>query len=74
MPTIRKVELIRKKKFAAIALDLEDKILVVYIVSIASSDLVHPFCQAQIAVLKADTAVELFYLYTLTSYIFSLRT
>ncbi len=58
LPTTRLVELIGKKKFAAIALDPEHESFVIHIValSIDSGDNVHPSRRAQIAQLKPDEA------------------
>ena len=58
LPTTRQVELIRKKEFAAAALDPEYEALVVYVaaLSVDSSDEVHPSKKAQIALLKVDKA------------------
>ncbi len=56
--TIRQVELIRKKEFAIVALDLEHKAFIVYVTafSIDSDDEVHPSKKAQIAHLKVHEA------------------
>ena len=58
LPTTRPVELIGKKEFVAVALDLKQKTFVVYvaILSIDLSDKVHPLRKVQIAYLKADEA------------------
>lgn len=48
-----------KKKFAAIVLDLNDKICLVYVAFLASSNLsleIHPSLKAQIASWKTDKA------------------
>ena len=54
----RQVKLIRKKKFAAAAFNLEHKIFIVHIVilNIDSSDEIYPSKKAQIAHLKANEA------------------
>ncbi len=59
LPTIRRVELIGKKEFAATALDPEHEAFVVHIaaLSVDSGDKVHPSRRAQIAQLKADEAL-----------------
>lgn len=49
----RQFKLVRKKKFAITAFDLDDKIFIVYIASIASLDSMHPPRRAQIVLLKA---------------------
>ncbi len=56
LPTTRRVELIRKKKFAAAALDLKHEAFVVHVaaLSVDLGDKVHPSKKAQIAHLKAD--------------------
>lgn len=47
LPTTRGVELIRKKRFAAIALNLEDEAFIVYITSINFTELnIYPFQSA----------------------------
>ena len=58
LPTIRRVKLIGKKKFAAAALDSEHKAFIVHIaaLSVDLGDEVHPSRRAQIAHLKADEA------------------
>ncbi len=58
LPTIRRVELIEKKEFAAAALDPEHETFVVHVaaVSVNSGDEVHPSRKPQIAHLKADKA------------------
>ncbi len=58
LPTIGQVELIGKKKFAAVVLDPEHKAFIVHVaaLSIDSSDEVHPLRRAQVAHLKADEA------------------
>lgn len=43
LSTIRLVKLFRKKKFAIIALGLENKIFIIYVASIASSNPIHHF-------------------------------
>ena len=59
-PTIRQVKLIRKKEFAATALDSEHEAFVVHVVAlnIDSGDKVHSSRRAQIAHLKADEALS----------------
>lgn len=47
------MELIRKKEFVAITLDLDDKIFIVYIVSLANPN-IYLFCKSQIALLKTE--------------------
>lgn len=44
----------RKKEFVTIAFYLEDKVFVVYIVSISKNFNVYPSCKAQIAFLKTN--------------------
>ncbi len=58
LPTIRRVELIGRKKFVAAALDQEHEAFVVHVaaLSVDSDDEVHPSRRAQIAQLKADKA------------------
>ncbi len=58
LPTTRQVELIRKKEFAAAALDLEHEAFVVHVaaLSVDSGDEVHLSKRAQRAHLKADEA------------------
>ena len=58
LPTTRRVELIRKKEFAAAALDPEHKTFVVHIaaLSVDPGDQIHPSKRAQIAYLKANEA------------------
>ncbi len=58
-PTIKRVELIRKKEFAAAALDPKHEAFVVHVAdhSVDSGDEVHPSKKAQIAHLKADEAL-----------------
>ncbi len=58
LPTTRRVELIGKKEFAAVALDPEHKTFVVHIaaLSIDIDDEIHPSKKAQIAYLKVDEA------------------
>lgn len=51
---MRRVELIRKKEFAATALDIENKAFVVYVTSISQNLDVYLFWRAQIISLKAD--------------------
>lgn len=46
MFTIRRVELVRKTEFVAVALDIDNKIFIVYITSIVSLDPMHLSCQA----------------------------
>ena len=41
LPTTRQVKLIRKKEFATVAFDLEDKVFVVYVTSISQNLGVH---------------------------------
>ncbi len=55
LPTIRQVELIGKKEFAAVALDLEHEAFVVYVaaLSVDSGDEVHPSRKAQCNVMKS---------------------
>ena len=72
--TTRRVELVDKKKFAAIALDLENETFVIYVISLSfdaspsSSSLkfnVHPFQRSQISDLiakKAPTKISAKYL------------
>lgn len=58
-PTIRWVELIGIKVFAAVIFDLEDKTFVVYIAYLTSlnpSIEIHPSCHTQITLLKANKA------------------
>lgn len=45
LPTIKQVELIRKKKFAIVIFDPDDKIFVIHIVFLTSSD-IYPFYKA----------------------------
>lgn len=55
----RWVKLIGKKEFVATVFDPNNKIFVVYIAFLASSNLsleVYPFCQVQVAFFKADKA------------------
>ena len=49
--------MIGKKKFVAIALNLEDKAFIVYIVLICQDLDIHPFWRAQIALLNLDKAL-----------------
>ena len=59
LPTTKQVELVRKKKFAAAALDSGYEIFVVHVASLESlsqEDNVYPSCRAQIAVLMANEA------------------
>ncbi len=58
LPTIRQVELIGKKEFAAAALDPEHEAFVVHVstLSVDSGDKVHPLKKAQIPYLKVDKA------------------
>ena len=57
-PTTRRVKLIKKKKFAAAALDLEHETFIVHVaaLSVDSGDEVYPSKRAQIVHLKADKA------------------
>lgn len=48
--TTKQVELIKEKKFVATALDLNDKIFVVYVTSLNNTD-IHLFSRAQIVML-----------------------
>lgn len=62
-PTTRQVELIKKKKFAAVAFNPEYKAFVLHVaaLSIDSGDEVYPSRRAQIAHLKVDEApIEVF--------------
>lgn len=52
----KQVKLIRKKESTATALNLDDKIFVVYIDFLISFN-IHPFCKAQIVLLKAETFI-----------------
>ncbi len=56
--TTRQVELIKKKEFAAVALDPEHEAFIVHVaaLSIDSDNKVHPLRKAQIVHLKADEA------------------
>ncbi len=56
--TIRRVELIWKKKFAIVVLDLKHEAFVIHVavLSIDLGDEVHPSKRAQIAYFKADKA------------------
>ncbi len=58
LPTTRRVELIRKKEFAVVALDPEYEAFIVHVaaLSVDLRDEVHPSRRAQIAYLKADVA------------------
>ena len=63
LPTTRRVELVGKKKFVAVALDPEYETYVVYVGSISSDALpsssplgVHPSCRSQISGLIAEEA------------------
>ncbi len=58
LPTTRRVELIGKKEFVAVALDPEHEAFVVHVaaLSVDSGDKVHPSRRAQIAHLKVDEA------------------
>ena len=55
---IKRVKLIKKKKFAIVALNSEYKIFIVYIAtfSLNLGDKMHPLIKAQIAYLKVDKA------------------
>lgn len=55
--TTKQVELIEKKEFTAIAFNLYNEIFIVYIISIASLDLIHLFYKAPRASLKVDEAL-----------------
>lgn len=44
----------RKKEFATITFNLEDKVFIVYIVFISKNSNIYPFCKAQIAFLKTN--------------------
>ncbi len=59
LPTIRHVELIGKKEFAAAALNPEHEAFIVHVaaLSVDSDDKVHSLKKAQIAHLKADKAL-----------------
>ncbi len=59
LPTTRRVELIGKKEFVAVALDLEHEAFVVHVaaLSVDLGDEVHPSRRVQIAHLKADEAL-----------------
>lgn len=48
------MELVEKKKFAGIALDLKNEIFGVYVAFLPSFNNVYPFCRTQIASLKVD--------------------
>ena len=73
-PTPRHVELVDKKEFAAVALDLESETFIVHVTSLSSDALssssplnfdVHPFCRPQVSSLigeKAPTKVFAEYL------------
>lgn len=54
MFTTEKFELVGKKEFVVVTLDLDDEIFIVYIASIISLHPIHPSHLAQIALLKAD--------------------
>lgn len=56
LPTTKRVQIIDRKEFAKVALDLNDEIFVVYVVTITSEMNIHLACQAQIAFLKAEEA------------------
>lgn len=58
MLTIKKVELIGKKRFVAVALDLENGAFIIHITSIVSTSLdpVHLFRKIKMASQKADKA------------------
>ncbi len=58
LPTTKKIELIRKKKFAIIAFDPDHEAFVVHIVAlnIGLDDEIYPSKRAQIAHLKVDKA------------------
>ena len=58
--TIKQIELVEKKVFAAIAIDLKHKNFVVHIAflkSLNQEDDIYPFCKIQIAVLVANKAL-----------------
>ena len=56
LPTTRRVELVRKKEFAAAALDPEHETFVVHVASLTSSAGVHPSRRPQRAGLIAEEA------------------
>ncbi len=60
LPTIRRLELIGKKVFAAAALDPEHKTFVIHVaaLNVDSGDEVHPSRRAQIVHLKADEVLS----------------
>lgn len=55
--TTSQVELVRNKLFAVTALNPENMIFVVYVISLAISDKVYFFRRAQIVLLKVDEAL-----------------
>ena len=56
LPTIVKVQIIRPKEFAKVALDLDQEIFVVHVVTLINPIEVHPDREVQIAALIADIA------------------
>lgn len=58
LPIIRQIELIRKKFFITLVLDLNNKTFVVYIIFLIYSDPVYPFYRAQIVLLRDDNTLS----------------
>ena len=56
LPTTRKVEIINKKKFAAAALNVDDKTFMVYIAALAEPIImpIYPSCHTQVAALTSE--------------------
>lgn len=74
--TIKQIEMVGRKEFVVIVLNLENDIFVVYILSLTISDMskIHPFCRAQIASLQVEgTLTTVFPEYLNFLYVFSLK-
>lgn len=54
LPTIKKIQIIDRKKFAKTVLDPNKKVFVVNVTTITSEKAIYLVCQAQIALLKAE--------------------
>ena len=56
LPTTRRVEIIDKNEFAAVALNADDKTFVVYVAALAELTTmpIYPFCQVQVAALTSE--------------------
>lgn len=64
----RRVELVRKKKFATAILDLNHKTFIIYIAFLAPGSEVNLFCRSQIAFLKTDET-STFVLFEYTNFV-----